>query len=299
MDIRLFPAFLFFLMLVTASCNKQEDGFDASGTFEAEETIISSETAGTIEEFEVQEGQQLKAGQYIGYIDSLQLHLKKKQLEAQIAAVLSKKPDVAAQLAALQEQLSAARTEQKRISSMVAADAATPRQLDEISAQVKVLKSQIAAQKSSLGNSTQGITQETAALQVQVEQVNDQLAKSRLVNPVNGTVLTKYAEANEMAAPGKPLYRIADLSTMTLRAYITGSQLPQVELGQKVDILVGAGEEAYKTYQGTITWISDKAEFTPKTIQTKDERANLVYAVKIRVQNDGQLKRGMYAEVKL
>lgn len=290
---------LLLLALFTASCSNHEHAFDASGTFEAEETIISSELAGTIKKLNIQEGQQLKAGQYIGYIDSLQLYLKKKQLQAQIQAALSRRPNVPVQLASLQEQLRAAEVEQKRISNMLADDAATARQLDEITAQVNVLKSQITAQRSSLGISTESITQETLPLQVQIEQVNDQLVKARLISPLNGTVLTKYAEENEMAAPGKPLFKIADLSTIILRAYITGSQLNQVKLGQKVGVLVGAGDEEYRQYDGTISWVSDKAEFTPKTIQTKEERANLVYAVKISVKNDGLLKTGMYADVKL
>lgn len=287
------------LALLTASCNNKDRTFDASGAFEAEETIISSEVAGRIEEFNIQEGQQLKAGQYLGYIDSLQLHLKKKQLQAQVEATLSRRPDVAAQLASLQEQLRAAQVEQKRIRNMVEADAATPMQLDAINAQVDVLKRQIAAQRSSLGISSESISQETVPLQVQIEQAEDQLARHRLINPVKGTVLTKYAEENELAAPGRPLYKIADLSTIILRAYITGSQLPEVKLGQEVEVLVGTGEEESKSYKGTVTWISDKSEFTPKTIQTKEERANLVYAVKIRVKNDGLLKTGMYADVEL
>jgi HlyD family secretion protein len=294
-----FPIILLLFTLVTVSCSNSEHVFDASGTFEAEETIISSEVAGAIRKFNIQEGQQLRAGQYIGYIDSLQLYLKKKQLQAQIQAALSRRPNVPVQLASLQEQLRAAELEQKRISNMLAADAATARQLDEITAQVNVLNSQIAAQRSSLGISTESITQETFPLQVQIEQVNDQLIKSRLISPLNGTVLNKYAEENEMAAPGKPLFKIADLSTIMLRAYITGSQLNQVKLGQKVGVLVGAGNEEYRQYDGTISWVSDKAEFTPKTIQTKEERANLVYAVKISVKNDGLLKTGMYADVKL
>jgi HlyD family secretion protein len=293
------PFLLLLFALFTLSCTDQEQAFDASGTFEARETIISSEAAGTIREFNVQEGQQLQAGQYIGYIDSLQLHLKKKQLQAQIRAALSRKPDVNAQLASLQEQLRAAQVEQTRIRNMVVADAATPKQLDEINAQVQVLRRQIAAQRSALGISTTSITQEALPLQVQIEQVNDQLARCRLVNPAKGTVLTKYAEAYEVTSPGKPLYKLADLSRMVLRAYLPGSQLPQVRIGQQVTVLLDAGTQQYRQYKGVLTWISDNAEFTPKTIQTRDERANLVYAVKISVQNDGQLKRGMYAEVKL
>ena len=285
--------------LFLASCKSNESEFDASGTFEANETIISSEAAGVIKEFNVQEGQQLKAGEQIGYIDSIQLYLKKSQLLAQIGATLSRKPNVTTQLAALQEQLKAARVEQKRIRNLVAGEAATAKQLDEVNAQVKVLESQVAAQRSSLSISTESITREAAPLEVQIDQVNDQLAKCRLINPVNGTVLTKYAEEKEMAAVGKPLYRIADLSSMVFRAYITGDQLTGAKLGQNVTVMVGAGDQEYRNYKGIITWISDKSEFTPKTIQTKNERANLVYAMKISVKNDGLLKTGMYGEVNL
>ncbi len=280
------------------ACNGAENQFDASGAFEAEETVISAEATGTIRQLDVEEGQQLAAGQTVGYIDSTQLYLKKKQLEAQIAAVLGKRPDIAAQVAALQEQLKAAETERTRITNLVNASAAPKKQLDDINAQIEVLQKQIAAQRSALGITSSSISQEGTALQVQIEQVNDQLAKCRLVNPVQGTVLAQYTKVNEVATPGKPLYKIADLSTIVLRAYITGDQLPQVKLNQKVKVLVDIGDGEYATHEGVITWISDKAEFTPKTIQTKEERTNLVYAVKIDVKNNGSLKIGMYGEVK-
>ena len=284
--------------LTLASCKTGKDDFDASGAFETEETIISAEASGTLKQFDVTEGQQLKAGQSIGYIDTVQLYLKKKQLEAQIGATLSMKPDIPAQVASLQEQLKAAEKEQQRITSLLKADAATQKQLDDINAQIDVIRKQIDAQHSSLSISSQSITQETLPLQVQIEQLNDQLSKCHIINPVNGTVLAKYTEANEIAATGKPLYKIADLSTLTLRAYISGDQLPKVKLDQKVKVLTDDGKGGYRETEGTISWISDKAEFTPKTIQTKDERADLVYAVKILVKNDGSLKIGMYAEVK-
>ena len=280
------------------SCRAKEDNFDASGSFEAEETIIASEAAGVIKAFNLQEGQTLQAGEMIGYIDSLQLFLKKKQLQAQIKAVLSRKPNVSTQIASLQEQLKAAQREQKRLRNLVQADAATPQQLDNMNAQVEVLQRQISAQRSTLTISTESLSQEAIPLRVQIDQVNDQLQKCRLINPVNGTVLAKYAEEKEIAAPGKPLYRIADLATLNLRAYITGDQLSRVKLNQPVTVLVDNGPNTYKEYPGTITWINNKSEFTPKTIQTKEERANLVYATKIRVKNDGFLKLGMYVEVK-
>lgn len=284
--------------LVLAACNRNKNEFDASGTFEAEETIIAAEATGAIKQFDIEEGQTLQPGQWIGYIDSTQLFLRKKQIEAQQRAALSRRPDIDKQIAALQEQLKAAEREKLRITNLLKADAATPKQLDDANTQIEVIKKQIAATESSLDITNQSIGKETVPLQIQAEQLNDQLAKCQIINPVNGTVLTKYAEANEMAAPGKALYKIADLSTIVLRAYITGDQLSKVKLNQTVTVFADDGKEGYKQYKGTLSWISSQAEFTPKTIQTKDERANLVYATKIRVKNDGLLKLGMYAEVK-
>jgi HlyD family secretion protein len=284
-------------MLMLLACNGEQDTFDASGTFEAEETIISAEATGTILQFNIEEGQVLKPGQQIGFIDSTQTFLKKKQLESQIRSVLSQKPDIAAQIAALEVQLKAAERERLRVSNLVKAGAATPKQLDDIEAQVDTLKRQLEAQWSSLKITSESITQQAAPLRVQIEQTEDQLAKCRIINPVNGTVLTKYVEANEAANPGKPLYKIADLSSLLLRAYITGDQLSQIKLNQRVKVLVDDGPDHYKELEGIITWISDQSEFTPKTIQTKEERANLVYATKIKVENDGSLKIGMYGEV--
>lgn len=283
---------------VFTACNDTKLSFDASGSFEAEETIISAEATGTIKQFEIEEGQTLKAGQVIGYIDSVQLFLKKKQLEAQVVAILGKRPDIPVQLSALKEQLKTTETEKIRVANLVKGDAATPKQLDDINAQIEVLKKQIEAQKSSLNISSDGISKDVMPLQVQIEQLNDQLAKCRIINPANGTVLAKYAEANEMTAAGKPLYKIADLSNIILRVYITGNQLPQVKLNQKVKVLTDDGSGGYKETEGTIIWINDKAEFTPKTIQTKDERANMVYAMKIKVKNEGSYKIGMYGEIK-
>jgi HlyD family secretion protein len=284
--------------LLVIACTSGETDYDASGTFEAVETIVSTEANGTIKALDLNEGQTLKAGAQVGYIDSLQLFLKKKQLLAQIRVVLSKRPNVAAQLATLYEQLKQAKREQQRIANLLKADAATQKQYDDATSQVAVTERQIDAQESSLGITSASLNEEVLPLRVQIEQLDDQLSRCRIINPVNGTVLVKYAEAQEMAQSGKPLYKIADLSTIVLRAYITGDQLPKVKLNQKVTVLVDADAGSYKEYPGTIEWVSDKAEFTPKTIQTKDERANLVYAVKINVKNDGVLKIGMYGEVK-
>ncbi|TXI81870.1 MAG: HlyD family efflux transporter periplasmic adaptor subunit [Crocinitomicaceae bacterium] len=283
--------------LLTA-CKDNKVSFDASGSFEAEETIISSEATGTIKQFDIEEGQTLEAGQTIGYIDSLQLYLKKKQLEAQVIAILGKKPNIPVQLSALQEQLRTTEKERTRVANLVKGDAATPKQLDDINAQIEVLKKQIEAQKSTLSISAEGLGKDVVPLQVQIEQLNDQLAKCQIINPASGTVLSKYAEANEMTAAGKPLYKIANLSNIILRVYITGDQLPQVKLNQQVKVLTDNGKGGYKETTGTIVWINDKAEFTPKTIQTKDERANMVYAIKVKVKNDGAYKIGMYGEIK-
>lgn len=285
--------------LLLAACASDENMYDASGTFEAVETIVSAEATGTIKALDINEGQVLKRGTTVGYIDSTQLYLKRKQLQAQIRAVLSRQPNISTQLAALLEELQQAEREQRRVTNLLRSDAATQKQLDDATTQVNIVKRKIAAQESSLGITTASLREETLPLQVQIEQTEDQLEKCRIVNAVDGTVLTKYAEAFETANTGKPLYKIADLSTLILRAYITGNQFSQIRLNQKVTVLVDGADGNYREYPGTVQWISDKAEFTPKTIQTKDERANLVYAVKIGVKNDGLLKLGMYGEVKL
>lgn len=282
--------------ILALSCT-EEKTFDASGAFEADETIISSEASGVIKEFNIEEGQEIKAGEQIGYVDSVQLYLKKRQLEAQIVALTGRKPNISLQLAALEEQLKTAEREQTRVSNLVKADAATPKQLDDAVAQVDVIKAQIKAQKSTLDISNEGISNDATPLEIQIAQLNDQLEKSKIVNPITGTVLTKYAEQNEMTSQGKPLYKIADLSNIILRVYISGNQLSQVKLGQKVTVHTDNSEGGLDETAGTITWINDKAEFTPKTIQTKDERANMVYAIKVSVPNDGKFKLGMYGEI--
>lgn len=279
------------------SCNRNTGDFDASGMFEAEEIIISAEANGVIRALAIEEGMTLEAGQHVGYIDSTQEHLQKKQLQAQIRAVLSKNPDISAQLAALQVQLEQAKRERERIGNLVREDAATRKQLDDMNTQVRVIQKQIAARQSSLNITSSTLRAEVIPLEVRVAQAEEQLKNCTIINPVNGTVLHQYMEVNEMAVTGKPLYKIADLSTVFLRAYITGNQFAGITLNQPVTVLVDSGPEEYRRYDGVVTWISDKAEFTPKTIQTKEERANLVYAIKIRVKNDGFLKIGMYGEV--
>ncbi|MCX6169611.1 MAG: HlyD family efflux transporter periplasmic adaptor subunit [Ignavibacteriales bacterium] len=286
------------LSLILFSCGTGDGKFDATGTFESEEVIVSSEAMGKLVKFDVEEGATLKQNQLVGIVDTVQLYLKKKQLEASIKAVLSKQPDIATQLAAIEEQIKTATTEKKRIENLVKSNAATTKQLDDINASLDLLNKQHTALKSNLTITRQGLQSETYPLQIQIEQIQDQINKSIIKNPVDGTVLTRYAKQNEVTAKGKALYKIADLSNMTLRAYITGDQLGQVKFGQKVKVFVDKGDGEQKEMSGEIYWVSSKAEFTPKTIQTKDERANLVYAVKIRVVNDSYLKIGMYGEVK-
>lgn len=293
------PLIISICVVFLGACTTDENLYDASGTFEAVETIVSAEATGTIQALNIEEGQSIPNGALIGYIDSTQLFLKRKQLQAQISAILSRKPNVSTQLAALLEELQQAEREQKRVASLLRADAATQKQLDDATSQVAIVKRKISAQESSLGITIESLQEETLPLRVQIEQLDDQLNKCRIVNAVSGTVLTKYAETFETAVAGKPLYKIADLSNLTLRAYVTGDQFSQLKLNQNVTVLVDHSDGSYKEYAGTVQWISDKAEFTPKTIQTKDERANLVYAVKIGVKNDGLLKLGMYGEVKL
>ncbi len=294
--VRIFQFFL--LSLLVVACGNGGNDFDASGTFESEEIIVSAEANGVLKELTIEEGDELQKGDLVGYIDTVQLHLMKKQMEAQYEAVLSRQPDVAVQLAALQSQLKTAESERERMRKLVEGDAATPKQLDDMDANIDVIKSQIEAQRSSLVITKDGLTKEAGPLLVQIEQLEDQLAKSRVVNPIQGTVLAKYARENEMVSSGKPIYKIADLRTMILRAYISGDQLAKAKLNEKVSVMTDDGSGGMKEAEGVITWINDKAEFTPKTVQTKDERANAVYAVKVEVPNDGAYKIGMYGELK-
>lgn len=279
------------------SCKKKQNNFDASGSFEAVETMISAETAGTLKEFNLEEGQTLDSGSFIGYIDSTQLYLKKKQLISQINAVKSRTPNISVQIATLEEQLATANRERNRIKNLLNAGAGTTKQLDDVNSTIAMLQKQIEAQKSSLEISKDGLSKDANALQIQIEQLNDQLSKCKIINPVNGVVLTKYVETNEMLAPGKVMYKIANLSNIILRAYITSDQLPIVKLNQIVKVNTDDGKGGFTTTEGKLIWINDKAEFTPKTIQTKSERANMVYAIKVKVKNDGRYKIGMYGEI--
>ena len=274
------------------SCNKNNEKADAYGNFEATEITVSSESNGKIEFLNVEEGAQLIKGSFVGLIDTLQLHYNREQLKASIETVQSKSTSVLSQIHVLNEQLKTAKIEQTRIQNMYAENAATKRQIDEIDGKVKVIEKQI----SSVQTQNAPILNEIKSIKVQIEKLDDQIKKSKISNPVDGTVLTKYAEPSEITAFGKPLYKIANLNEMELRVYVTETQLAQIKIGQKVTVAIDADNDT-KKYEGNITWISAQAEFTPKVIQTKEERANLVYAVKVAVKNDGSLKIGMPAEV--
>ena len=280
-----------------ASCSNGDKDYDASGAFESVETIVSTEASGTIMQFNIEEGQALQPNQLIGYVDSMQLYYRKEQLVAQIAATTSQVPNIPVQVAALESQLSEAKKNQTRMNNLFKQNAATQQQVDDANTQVDMIAKQIEAQKSTLGISASTIEKQVAPLQRQIDQLNDQIAKCRIINPVHGTVLTKYSENHEVVMPGKALYKIAETDTLILRAYVTGSQISEVKLGQKVKVRVDKGAKQYGYYTGIVYWRSDKAEFTPKTIPTKDERADLVYAIKVRVVNDGFLRIGMYGEV--
>lgn len=305
--------YLVSLSLLSGACGNSNNEFDASGTFEAEEVIVASEIGGQLITFDVREGQTLTKGQLVGTIDAESLDLQKQQVEASINALHDKTADVNPQIRLLESQAAVQQAEldkqlreKTRTANLIKADAATQKQLDDINSQIEILrrqigvtKQQIRVQKNNVQTQNRSILSEEKPLKKKVEQLEDQLNKASIINPTEGTVLTKYAEAGEITNPGKALYKIADLNTIILRAYITGAQLSEVKLNQAVMVRVDKGEDDYKQFTGTITYISDKAEFTPKTIQTKDERANLVYAVKIKVKNDGYLKIGMYGEVLL
>lgn len=286
------------LAAIIVSCNNKNDLYDASGTFESTEIIVSSQANGQLVQFAVDEGDTLNAGAAVGYVDSTQLHLTKlQQLENQ-KAILAGRPDVQSQIDATQKQIDNTLLDKQRIENLVKGNVATQKQLDDVNSKLAVLQAQLAAQKSALNNTTTTLNEQGNAVTAQLALINDQLKKCVIVNPINGTVLASYANTSEVTAMGKPLYKIADMSVMELKAYITGDQFAKVKLGQKVKVLVDDGSSKYRTYEGEVDWISNKSEFTPKTIQTKNERANLVYAIKIKVKNDGYIKIGMYGEVK-
>ena len=284
--------------LLAIACSKEAE-FDAQGTFEATEVVVSSEAMGRILNFDIKEGMTIVANQAVGTIDSLQLHLQRKQLLAQQSALLTSRPDVKKQVASLREQIVKQKSELRRVENMLSDGAATQKQKDDIEAQIKILEGQLEATLSTLSKNTSTINDNSVALEAQIAALDDRISKCRILSPVGGTVLVKYAEAGELASVGKPLMKIADLKNIYLRAYFTSDQLVNIKIGDEVKVVADFGGEERYDYTGRVAWISSESEFTPKTIQTKDSRANLVYAVKITVENDGRLKIGLAGEVVL
>lgn len=287
------------LALSLSACDSNRKEYDATGTFEATEVTVSAEASGKLLRFDPEEGSVLRAGTEVGIIDTVQLTLMKRQQEANMKSVKSQVPEFDKQIAALKEQVATAEREKARIERLLAADAANQKQLDDATSTVDLYKKQLSAQMSSLNINTRSLTEQSTALDIYVEQLLDQLMKCYITAPITGTVLAKYMEAGELASVGQPLFKMADMENLFLRAYITSDQLPHIKVGDKVAVFADYGGDKQAEYPGVITWISDRSEFTPKTILTKNERANLVYAMKIAVRNDGYLKIGMYGGVKL
>ncbi|MCK8143040.1 HlyD family efflux transporter periplasmic adaptor subunit [Flavobacterium sp. I-SCBP12n] len=282
------------ILIVTGiiSCNTNNEKADGYGNFEATEITVSSEANGKIEFLNLEEGDLIAFQKQVGLVDTLQLYLSKQQLISSKTTVSSKSMNVLSQKNVLIAQLKTTEIEKNRIHNMFSENAATKRQVDEIDGKVKVIEEQI----KSVGTQNAPIISDLKSIDVQIQKIDDQLQKCKIINPIQGTVLTKYAEAGEITAFGKPLYKIANISEMSLRVFVSEKQLPQIKIGQEVSIKID-GLNEMKSYKGTISWIASQAEFTPKIIQTKEERVNLVYAVKVKVKNDGSLKIGMPAEM--
>ena len=294
-------AFLYFGILTLfffSSCKEKEKEYDATGTFEATETTVFAEQSGALLTFSVNEGENIEANMEVGLIDTTQTWLKIQQLHATKEVYRSQKPDMERQIAATRQQLVKARQDEQRYRELVADGAAPSKMLDDASSQVKVLQRQLDAQISSLSTSSRALDKQTAAAEVQVSQLRDQLRKCHIITPTKGTVLEKYVERGEFVSIGKPLFKMADTENMYMRAYVTSAQLQNIKIGQQVKMFADYGNNQRKEYQGTISWISSRSEFTPKTILTDDERADLVYAIKVAIKNDGFVKIGMYGQVK-
>ena len=285
-------------MSLIAACGDKAKDYDATGTFEATETTIYAEQSGALLNFSVSEGDSIAPGQEIGVVDTTQIWLKIRQLGATKEVYRSQKPDMEKQIAATRQQLAKAQAEQRRYQELVADGAAPSKMLDDAKSQVQVLRRQLDAQISSLNTSSRSLDKQIAATDVQVSQLYDQLRKCHVVAPAGGTVLEKYVESGEFVTTGKPLLKVADIQRMYIRAYVTSAQLKSIRVGQPVKVFADYGDQQKKEYAGTVSWISSRSEFTPKTILTDDERADLVYAVKIAIRNDGYAKIGMYGEVK-
>lgn len=289
---------LFCGVLILTSCGSGKNDYDATGVFEATEVTVSAEAAGRVMHLDLEEGTALEENKEVGLIDTVQLYLKKCQLEASMKSVDSQRPDLMKQMAATRQQIATAEREKARVVKLLEAGAANRKQLDDWDAQIALLQRQLTAQQSSLSKSNQSLIEQGNSVAIQIAQMEDQLSKCHLVSPIKGVVLAKYTEKGELATVGKPLFKVANIDQLFLRAYITSDQLAQIKLGDEVTVFSDYGDDIKKEYKGKIAWISNRSEFTPKTILTKDERANLVYAVKIAVKNDGYLKIGMYGGVK-
>ncbi len=288
------------LLLVFATftaCEEDVKTADAYGNFEAKEVLVASEMGGKLLKLDIEEGQIIKAGQLIAVVDTTQLILKQQQLRATIQTISGKTQNAMPQVEIFKKQKDNLLREKLRLEALIAGNAATKKQLDDVIGQIEVLDKQIAATQSQTTTLNKGILGEVQPLYSQIEQVKDQIYRCYTYNPIDGVVLIKMAENTEITTPGKPLYKIADTKNMILRAYISGEQLPNVKIGQTVNVVIDETATKNRTLNGKVAWISEKAEFTPKIIQTKEERVNLVYAIKIAVKNDGTLKIGMPAEV--
>ena len=283
--------------ILLAACGNNEKEYDATGTFEATETTVSAEQSGTLMRFDVSEGDEIAAGREVGLVDTTQLWLKIQQMGATKAVYQSQKPDMEKQIAATRQQLAKAKTEQQRYEELVKDGAAPRKMLDDATSQVAVLQKQLDAQVSTLNTQLSTLNSQLSTVDVQVSQLRDQLEKCHIVTPIAGTVLEKYVEQGEFVATGKPLFKMADVQHMFIRAYITSAQLQSIKIGQQAKVFADYGDGQRKQYEGKVTWISSRSEFTPKTILTDDERADLVYALKVAVKNDGYIKIGMYGEV--
>lgn len=285
--------------IMLSACSNRNNEYDASGVFEVTEVAVSAQASGELLEFDITEGQELLPQQQVGYIDTIQLHLKKTQLLAGMKAVESRHYNVSKQIAAIEQQIKTQKREQMRYENLVKLNAGNQKQLDDINAQISLLEKQLVAQKENLHNNNNSISGESLSLEAQIAQIEDQIQKSIIKSPIAGIVLSKYAEESELAMPGRVLFKVGDIKKMKLRVYITADQITSLQIGQVVKVYADQGMKDRKEYSGSVIWISDKAEFTPKTIQTRDERSNLVYAVKVAVENDGYIKKGMYGEIKI
>ena len=282
-----------------AACNSNKSKYDAEGFFESTEVTISAQASGNIMALDIREGDNIDEDAVVGYIDTTQLHLSKLQLAKNVESINSNRPDIKKQIASLESQIKKLSKERTRIENMLRDGAATTKQLDDIESQIEILNNQLEAQKSSLTKSTLSLDAQTLSIETQIDIIDDKLEKSKIKSPIAGTVLTKYAQTGEFTAVGKPLFKIADLENVYLRAYVTSAQLSNIKLGDKVTVCADFGGDNIREYSGTIEWIAVKSEFTPKNIQTDNERENLVYAIKVAVANDGYIKLGMYGGIKI